>query len=385
LNKLFKLEATPNRSRVRRKKRVKLPQRNLTLSVFFVILTLIAAVTVISLQQTQATQTQAETIGTYTSTATYDYTAAVQPSTIYGNKTIIKPQDGTIYTKLASNINLTLSYRFTSTLQNTPKITYNINSTLKTGAWKYQTSTTPKVTTQQATIQIALSSFDKQEIEQTKARIDNETGVSTGFYSNTQSYYALEILPTFQVNAQTNTTVIHQTFQPALVINSTHTTEGDIIKIENLTQTSTGTLTQQVTSTNQNIINQRYASYIFIITSIAGLSYSTTKMVKQQKHAPLDDSSNEKLLEPYKDLIIEATENVDNTTSTIKMASIAELAKAAETLNKPILHIKNESEETLCIIEGTTKYQYTIYLKPPSEPPVEPESNNDVDAGTQSN
>jgi hypothetical protein len=171
LNKLFKLEATPNRSRVRRKKRVKLPQRNLTLSVFFVILTLIAAVTVISLQQTQATQTQAETIGTYTSTATYDYTAAVQPSTIYGNKTIIKPQDGTIYTKLASNINLTLSYRFTSTLQNTPKITYNINSTLKTGAWKYQTSTTPKVTTQQATIQIALSSFDKQEIEQTKARI----------------------------------------------------------------------------------------------------------------------------------------------------------------------------------------------------------------------
>lgn len=364
---------------------MKLPQRNLTLSVFFVILTLIAAVTVISLQQTQATQTQAETIGTYTSTATYDYTAAVQPSTIYGNKTIIKPQDGTIYTKLASNINLTLSYRFTSTLQNTPKITYNINSTLKTGAWKYQTSTTPKVTTQQATIQIALSSFDKQEIEQTKARIDNETGVSTGFYSNTQSYYALEILPTFQVNAQTNTTVIHQTFQPALVINSTHTTEGDIIKIENLTQTSTGTLTQQVTSTNQNIINQRYASYIFIITSIAGLSYSTTKMVKQQKHAPLDDSSNEKLLEPYKDLIIEATENVDNTTSTIKMASIAELAKAAETLNKPILHIKNESEETLCIIEGTTKYQYTIYLKPPSEPPVEPESNNDVDAGTQSN
>ena len=83
---------------------MKSPQRNLTLTAFFIILTLIAAVTVVTLQQTSASQTKTETIGTYQSTAAYDYTATVQPSTIYGDKTSITPNDGAIYTKLTSKI-----------------------------------------------------------------------------------------------------------------------------------------------------------------------------------------------------------------------------------------------------------------------------------------
>jgi hypothetical protein len=341
-------------------KSLNLPHKNVTLTVFFIILTLIAAVTVVSLQQTAADQTQTRTVGTYQSKASVDYTATVQPSTIYGDKTQIKPSDGAIYTKLTSKIDLVLTYTFTSTLQTNPTITYNVNTTLKTDAWQYQTSATPKSTTTQTTIQLALPTFVKAEIEQTKARIDNETGVTSGFYSQSQPYYILEIQPTFTVDAQTENGAIHQTFRPVIAVNSTHTSEGDVIIIADLTQTGMGALTLQETQTNQDVINQRYASYILIATSLVGLGYSTLSLHKQQQHATPKTITNSKLLEPYKHLIIEATENVDATTSTIKVSSIAELAKAAETLNKPILHIKNSTQDVLCIIEGTTKYQYTI-------------------------
>jgi hypothetical protein len=59
-------------------------------------------------------------------------------------------------------------------------------------------------------------------------------------------------------------------------------------------------------------------------------------------------------------MIIEASENTDTTTSTITVTDITELVKAAETLSRPIIHIKKEGQESLCVIEGNTKYQYTI-------------------------
>lgn len=336
-----------------------LPQKNVTLTVFFIILTLIAALTVVTLQQTAAEQTQTRTVGTYQSRIQTQYTATVQPSTIYGDKTQITPQDGAIYTKLTSKIDLSLTYTFTSTLQTNPTITYSVNSTLKTDAWQYQISATPKTTLTQSTIQITLPTFNKAEIEQTKARIDNETGVSTGFYSTSQPYYVLEIQPFFTVDAQTEKGPIRQTFRPIIAINSTHTSLGDVIIVDDLTQTAAGALTTQETTISQEVINQRYASYILTAASLAGLGYSIFSLHKQVQAAPKTKSTG-KLLEPYKHLIIEAAENVDNTLSTIKVSSIQELAKAAETLNKPILHVKNGSEDVLYIIEGTTKYQYTI-------------------------
>jgi hypothetical protein len=345
-----------------------LPQKNLTLTIFFIILTLIAAVTVVSLQQTSAEQTQTQNVGTYQSRAQTHYTATVTASTIYGDKTQITPSDGAIYTKLTSKIDLSLTYTFTSTQQTNPTITYYVNTTLKTDAWQYQISTTPTSTTTHTTIQIPLPPFVKAEIEQTKARIDNETGVSTGFYSQSQPYYILEIKPTFTVDAQTSSGAIHQTFRPVIAVNSTHTSEGDVIIIEGLTQTGMGALTTMEKATNQDVINQRYASYFLIATSLVGLGYSTLSLHKEQQHATPKTITNSKLLEPYKHLIIEATENVDNITSTIKVSSIAELAKAAETLNKPILRIKNSTEDVLCIIEGTTKYQYNLTSTPAVQP-----------------
>ena len=218
-----------------------------------------------------------------------------------------------------------------------------------------------KTTTQHTPIVLIFSPFNRAEVEQTKARIDNETGVSTGFYSTSQPYYVYEIQPIFVIDAQTETGSIHQTFQPTLLLNSTHTTEGDIIKIQDLTQTSSGALTQLVNGVNQDIVNQRYASYILIVTSLFGLTYSLIVMFKQHNTAPASTKpGTNKLLEPYKHLIIEATENIDNITSTIKVASISELAKAAETLSKPMLHIKNEAGDNLYVIEGNTKYQYTL-------------------------
>lgn len=313
----------------------------------------------VTLQQANASQSRTETVGSYLSTATYDYTAKVQQSTIYNDKTQIGPKDGPIYTKLTNQIDLTLTYTFASDLQVQPTITYNVNTTLKTDAWQYQLASTQKTSTTHMPIVLVLPSFVKAEVEQTKARIDNETGVTSGFYSSSQPYFVYEIKPTFLIEAQTSTGDIHQTFQPTILVNSTHTGEGDVIKIEGLTQAGSGALTQVLNGVNQDVVNQRYASYVLMATAVVGLIYSITVMTKTQKSAS-STPSTQKLLEPYKHLIIEAQENTASTTSTVNVTSIPELVKAAETLCKPILHIKNDNEEVLCIIEGTTKYQYTI-------------------------
>jgi hypothetical protein len=335
---------------------VKLPNRKLTLVIFFTILILIAIITTYSLHQTPEMQTITTTAGTYTNTANYDYTASVNTSPIYGNKTTLKPSDGVLYTKLTNKIDLTLTYTFTSTLTANPTITYNIVTTLKTDAWQYPLSTTPDTTTDQTTIQITLPTFNKGQIEQTKARIDNETG-TTNFYSSTEPQYVLEITPAFTITAATEAGTINEDFQPTLTINSTRSTEGNILIINDLTQTTTGTLTQQQTITNPEITNQRYASYSLLAISAIGLTYSAFTLKKRQPtQAP---NPTKKLTEQYRDLIVEATQNT-NAATTINVINLAELAKTAEILARPIFHHATENEDTFYIIENNTKYQYKV-------------------------
>ncbi len=339
---------------------MKLPQRNFWLTTFFVVLTLVAAVTVVSLQQAPSIERITKTVGTYTSAASFDYTAYVKVSTVYGDKETLKPLDGAVYTKLTDKIDFALTYSFNSTTSASPTITYNLEGVLKTDAWQHPLYSTQPTTTDSTTIEVSIPSFIRQEIEQTKSQIDTETGVSSGnYFSSSQPYYVLEITPTIQIEAKTTTGAIHQIFQPTLIVNATHTAQGDIIQIEPLTQTSRGSLTQEQTVANQDVINQQYASYVLVAGSLVGLGYMALTFKKQKLVTPATPSS-EKLLQPYRHLIVEATENTDTATTTIKVTNIAELAKAAETLVRPILHVKNQTEDNLYVIEGNTKYQFTL-------------------------
>jgi hypothetical protein len=330
---------------------MKKPQKTTILLTLFTILTLISIITVYATYQTPTEETTTNTLCTYTSTANYDYTAILESNIIYNNKTTLKPDEGTLYTKITRQINLTLTYTFYATLPTETAITYSLTQTLKTAALQYQTATTTSTTTNQTQIQITIPQIIKTELDPIITKLATETGIST------TSYYSLEITPTFTINANTTVGQINQTFTPTLTIDFKHTDQGDITTIDDLHQTKTDTITENQTTTRQDILYQRYTSYALIAISIAGLFPSTYFYIKTKpktQEVPLD-----KITAPYKDLIIEAKEppKTQPETTIINVQTIQELAKTAEILAKPII-LTRKPQPTLTIIDQNTIYQH---------------------------
>jgi hypothetical protein len=330
---------------------MKKPEKTTILLTLFTILTLISLLTVYATHQIPTEETTTNTLCTYTSTANYDYTAILDHNTIYNNITILKPNEGTLYTKITRQINLTLTYTFHATLPTETAITYSLTRNLQTATIQHQISETTQTTTNQTQIQITIPQVIKSELDPIISRLASETGTSTS------AYYSLEITLTFTITANTTVGQINQTFTPTLTIEFQHTDQGDITTIDGLYQTKTGAITENQTITHQDIINQRYESYILITLSIAGLffsSYFYIKIKPKTEQIPPD-----KLIAPYKDLIIEAKEPPKTTpeTTIINVETIKELAKTAEILAKPII-LTRKPQPTLTIIDQNTIYQH---------------------------
>jgi len=329
---------------------MKKPSKAIILLTLFTILTLISIITANAVHQTPTQETTTNTLCTYISTATYDYTAAIEPNIIY-NKTTLKPNEGTLYTRITKHINITLTYTFHATLPTETTITYTLKQTIKTSAWQYQTATTQPTTTNQTEIDITLPPVIKSELDTIKGDYEKITGASTA------TTYTFEITPTFTVNANTTAGPIHQVFIPTLTVNFQRTDQGDITTIEGLHQTKSDAITENQTTTRSDVLNQRYASYILITISIAGLCFSTYFYMKTKpkiEEIPLD-----KLIAPYKDLIIEAQEPPKPTPeiTMINVETIQELAKTAEILAKPII-LTRKPQPTLTVIDQNTIYQH---------------------------
>ncbi len=328
---------------------MKKPEKTIILLTLFTILTLVSIITVYAVHQNPTQGATTNTLCTYTSTAIYDYTATLEPNTICNNKTTLKPNEGTLYTKITKQINITLTYKFQATLPTETTITYSVTQTLK--PWQHQITETTQSTTNQTQIQITIPPIKTSELETLKNRIQTETGM-------TSSTSAVEITPTFTINANTTAGPIHQIFTPTLLINFKHTDQGNIITIENLHQTKTDAITENQTISRHDIINQRYTSYILITISIAGLFFSIYFYIKTKPRTK--KLSLDKILAPYKDLIIEAHEppEIPSETTTVSVETVQELAKTAEILSKPII-LTRKPETTLTIIDQNIIYKHT--------------------------
>jgi hypothetical protein len=327
-------------------------EKTVILLMLFTVLTLFSILTVYTTLQTPTEETTTNTLCAYGSTASYDYTAILEHNTILNNVTILGPGEGTIYTKILRQINITLTYRFYATLPAHATITYYLTETLKTTAFSYQLSETTPTTTNQTQIQITIPSIIKTQLDPIISKLATETGTSAS------SYYSLDITPAFTINGNTTAGQISQTFTPILTVEYTRTDQGDITTINDLYQTNTGAITQSETTTHDDVIAQRYASYILITVSAAGLFFSTY-FHQQTKPKTETQPPLEKIIAPYKDLIIEASQPPKTTpeTTIINVQTIKELAKTAEILARPII-LTRTPQPTLTIIDQNTQYQH---------------------------
>lgn len=331
---------------------MKKPKRIIFLLILFTVLTLVSTMTVYAIHQAPLEETTTETLGTYTSIADYDYTAMLEPNTIYNNKTTLRPNEGPIYSKIAKQINITLTYRFSSTLtlQETT-ISYQLIQTIKTAALQYQISASQRTTTNQTRIQLAIPPVIKAELDAIKRQLETDTGTSSATYT-------LEITPIFEIDIDTTKGRIRQVFMPSLDVIFKRTEQGDVITIEDLRQTEMEAITENQKQINQEVVNQRYISYIFSAVSVAGVFFSfyfyrNTSITEEKP-------SLDKLISPYKDLIITAQElpKTSLDVTLVSVGNIQELAKIAEILAKPMILVK-EPTPTLTVIDQNTIYQHT--------------------------
>jgi len=327
--------------------------RKRVLLLFFAVLGLASVVTTYVIHQLPMQETTTDTLCSYSSNATYDYTALLEPNVVYSNRTILKPNEGTIYAALTKQINITLTYSFQATLPAIVETTYSIDQKLKTAAWQHIISTTPQTTANQTQTEIEFSPFNRTELEAVKAEVEAETGTVSGTYS-------LEISPTFTVNANTSAGPIHQIFTPVLTINIGRTEQGNTITIENLQETEAGAITQDKVSPRNDVVIYRYISYAFVSIAMVGLSFSAyyyNKARKKTGQSPVD-----KLIAPYKDLTVKTKESPQTPQGimVIDVENLEELAKTAEILARPILHTANGNEHLFYVIDANTKYQCRI-------------------------
>ncbi|MEM3580180.1 MAG: DUF5305 family protein [Candidatus Bathyarchaeia archaeon] len=331
-------------------------QKVKVLLAIFIVLTVIALITFYVVHQTPMEETRTETLCTYESTADYTYLALVKtPNKVYDNESVIGPEYETLYTRLVRHVNITLTYEFnTDQPLADVQITYTVTRSLKASAWTYEIERIGPFTTSQTQIQISLPTVNKTLLDQLKEEIDKETGAST-------TTYTLEARPTFMVRANTTAGKIYQVFTPTLTVSFQRTDKGEITVIEPLHHSRAGALTETETITHQEVVSQRYASYILVTTAFAGLAFSTLFYIRTK---PKIEKPLEKIIAPFKDLVVEALEapkTLPQTTITVK--DLSELAKIAEILAKPIVHVAEGQEHTFYIMDENIRYQFKMVAK----------------------
>ena len=179
----------------------------------------------------------------------------------------------------------------------------------------------------------------------------------TGTHSST---YEINIKTKIHTNVTTIFSQIDEMFTHELLIAFVTDAEtGSYIDIGNLKQSKPGNImeTRQIPLTW--VKKQIVGSYI--ATGASGIAVVASAFLYiRYKPTVQPRKELEKTITPYKELIVKTTQKPPKTAKMINMKTFEDLAKTAEILAKPILHVIKGDEHILYILDTTIKYQYKI-------------------------
>jgi len=326
------------------------------LLVLFALLSVASIVTIYFTHQLPTEEAITTTLCAYEHRGRYDYIAKLKPNNLY-NQTTLKLGEGTLYTRVIEHINITFSYTFLSSRTTNTTIEYLVNRELESpGKWVKNLEATASNTTNftgntggfTTTLHINIA-----EVKGLVSVIDEDTGTSS-------STFNLNVKPQIHTVSETDAGTINEPLNPTLTITfQSGTSQGDIIIIENLDHTKTGGITKTETIYQQWVTNQRYASYAILLPALTGLAYITWAFIRTKPTKP--EKPLEKIIASYEEIIAEAKEpSYEGRKATVTMKTLEDLVKVAYSLDKPILHSKKESIHTFYVVDGSTKYEYTL-------------------------
>jgi len=331
------------------------------LLILFAVLTAASILTTYYTFQLPTQETTTITLYTYQQTGTYNYIAKLKPNLLYTQPTL-GPNEGILYIKIIDQINITFSYTFQSSHPTNKTLDHNIYVELESPEkWTKQFTTTDilqlfKLTVNSDTLFTTLS-LNITLIDTLVDLIEQQTGTSSTTYN-------INIENRIQLQGETDVGTIDEYFTPKLKIEfNKATTIGSYISIEDLTQTEAGTKTEPRQVHHQEIVNARVASIIVTVATLPVLAVTAWFYLKAKPTKPTKKPIKD-IIAPYKEIIAETTKKPPETTQTITMETLEDLAKIAENLVKPILHKKEpetngQTTHTFYILDNNTKYQYT--------------------------
>ena len=309
-------------------------------------------------------ETYIETLCEYRHIGQYDYEAELLPNVIY-NKTVLKPNEGILYTAIVRNINLTFKYTFVSNCQ--------INSTDVNGKVLLLIESPGKWTKKLSNAE-AVSMFDLKgsvnftmQINCTRVRtlvsdIDEETGAHSTIYN-------IIVKPEIRLTANMTIITTHQvktvneTFSPEIRIAFKKDVEkGNYIDIENLQQMKSGIISESRKIWIPERRLQRTISYAIFTSAIIGFIISSFLYIKNRPQ-PKPSEIIKKIIAPYREMIAKTTRQPPKTRITIETENLADLIKIAKIIMKPVFYFTKNTECVFYILESDIKYQFIFKIK----------------------
>ena len=293
----------------------------------------------------------------YRSKANYDVVAYLKSNNFY-NKTTLRPEEGTLYSRIIDRLNIVFSYGFESNKPISGSVDYFVSIVIRTPAWEKVLETTSLKT---VPLDAASRGFKEQYIVviddywNVVRAFDKEIGTNTNEFNITYQYFV-------NVKAQSGSDKINGKMAPSIDISvKPRSSEGDIIALGRRDYTYPGSVEKRETVQIVSIFGiyryqYRYLAiggFIVASSAFAFFIWSYVKMTPK-KEKPITD-----LIRPYKEVVAEAMEPIRRRGEiVITMNNLEDLVKVSDNLAKPILHTRNGKTHTFYLYDGPNRYEY---------------------------
>ncbi len=296
----------------------------------------------------------------YSHYANYYYTAYLKPNDFYGNRETLGPSDGTIYTNLVDNLEITLDYTFTSSSQAEYTTEYTVDMYIAApDKWtkSFPTGLENSITLISKTTWFSTKlSVVVEWFENTKENIEGEIGSSS-------SSYEIRVKPTVHTSGVTPAGTVDDLFIPELVVTFAYdSAAGNNITFSGMDNSAEGSVQQYSPVSHPEIANERN---IFLVVALAGLiGLAVTGMYYYRTKPEEPEKKIREMMSQFEGAIVEVgSEPPVKGLNKVKMNSLQELVYVGEGLGKPVLHFRKPGEKEVhafYLIDGSTMYEYVF-------------------------
>jgi signal peptidase I len=292
--------------------------------------------------------------GGYAHTGTFAYTASVPPSAVYPGGTVSTGE--TAFTRLVRRLDVSFDYRFESPERNEVQGGIGLDAVVADGfGWSRSLAITPLKPFSGSVARVE-GTLDLRRVDALTARLRALTGTST-------TIFKLQLVPRVQVAGYAGSTVIDETFSPALSLSLDATAlrlEGEDVQtalaprlegeLERIEPTHVG-----VGALSLPTADARAFSALGLVVSLALAGISALLLSRR-----FTASGHERIGARYGTRIVDADAVVPEGRWVTEVGDIESLVRLADLYERVILHVAEGGGHTYLVDDGVAVYRHRL-------------------------